>query len=159
VTALLEHLDAQIESTRRMLRILLAQTDAIRRQDVEGGLARLGDVQGELIQRERLERERDEILRRAATGLGLEPEQVELDDLLLLSPAHEAAAARERSALLKGLLSELAAVHGRNRVLIRQELAFLDHLMRAVSNTPQAGYSAAGRAVAGAGHQTLDARA
>ena len=32
-------------------------------------------------------------------------------------------------------------MHAQNRILIRQELAFLDHLMRLMSGVPQAGYS------------------
>ena len=45
---------------------------------------------------------------------------------------------------LRGTLSETARIHGQNRVLIRQELAFLDHLMRVLSGTPEGAYSAAG---------------
>jgi hypothetical protein len=159
MSVLLGHLDAQIESTRGLLRILLAQTDAIRRQDVEGVLARLGELQQELAQRERLERDRDDIVRRAGAQLGLAPEDVELDDLLLLAQPAEAEEVRWKSGELKGLLVELARVHGQNRLLVRQELAFLDHLMRALSQTPQGGYSASGRTPVGAGLSTLDARA
>src|SRR3954447_2029661 len=52
----------------------------------------------------------------------------------------EAATARERSAELRGLLEEITREHGVNRALMRQELAFLDHLMRLVGQEPQAGY-------------------
>ena len=38
--------------------------------------------------------------------------------------------ARELSAELRGLLAEIERVHDQNRILIRQELSFLDHLMR-----------------------------
>jgi hypothetical protein len=48
------------------------------------------------------------------------------------------------SAELRGLLVEIGKVHSVNRVLIRQELSFLDHLMRLLSGAPQAGYSATG---------------
>ena len=47
--------------------------------------------------------------------------------------------ARALSAELRGTLSETARIHGQNRVLIRQELAFLDHLMRVLSGTPEGG--------------------
>jgi hypothetical protein len=159
VTVLIKHLDAQIESTRAMLRILLAQTEAIRRQDAESVLARLGEIHQELAQRERLERDRDEILRQAGARLGLDVSAIELDDLLMLIDPAEAGEVRRKSGELKGLLVELARVHGQNRILIRQELAFLDHLMRALSGTPQGGYSPDGRATAGVGLSTLDARA
>jgi len=156
---LLDHLDAQLESSRRLLKILIDQTDAIRRQDVDAVLARLTDVQAELAQRDRLERERSGILGDAGRELGLDPEQVELDDLLLLAEPDEAAAARLKSAELKGLLSELARVHGHNRVLIRQELAFLDHLMRALAGQPEGGYTPSGRVYAERGPTTVDTRA
>ena len=42
MTALIDHLDSQLESARRLLGIVIAQRDAIRTQDVEGVLARLG---------------------------------------------------------------------------------------------------------------------
>jgi hypothetical protein len=42
---LLEHLERQLASARRLLQIVLAQGEAIRLQDVETVLARLGDVQ------------------------------------------------------------------------------------------------------------------
>jgi len=159
VSVLLDHLDAQIDSTRTMLRILLAQTEAIRRQDVEGVLARLGEIHQELAHRDRLERDRNAILQRAGARLGLAPENVELDDLLMLVDPSEADGVRRKSGALKGLLVELARIHGQNRILIRQELAFLDHLMRALSQAPQGGYSASGHAQVGAGFSTLDARA
>lgn len=142
--ALLEHLDGQLASAQRMLKILLAQTDAIRRQDVESVLARLSEIQGELVERERLERDRDALLREAAGGLGLSVDELTLEDLLVhLAPA-DAAAARARSAELKGLLGEVQRVHEQNRLLIRQELSFLDHLMRLLSGAPQGAYTAGG---------------
>ena len=57
----------------------------------------------------------------------------------LVSPG-AAAAARERSAELRGLLAEIAREHGINRALMRQELAFLAHLTRLVGHEPEAGY-------------------
>lgn len=160
MTVLLEHLDNQLRSSQRLLQVLLAQGDSIRKQDVEGVLARLGDVQTELANRERLERDRDGILRQAATQLGVAPDTVTLEDILKLVPATEGDAARAKSAELKGLLSEVARVHGHNRVLIRQELSFLDHLMRVLSGEPQGGYTQTGYASNGAPKlATLDTRA
>jgi hypothetical protein len=66
---------------------------------------------------------------------------VTLESILVLVPQAEANQARELSAELRGLLAEIARVHAQNRVLIRQELAFLDHLMRVLTGVPQAGYS------------------
>jgi hypothetical protein len=61
VIPVLGHLQRQLESARRLLGIVLAQGEAIRRRDVESVLARLTDVQAELAERRRLELEREEL--------------------------------------------------------------------------------------------------
>lgn len=158
MSMLLEHLRTQVGSAQRLLQVLLAQRECIRRQDAEGVLARLGDVQAELAVRERIEHERDGLLRAAGSRLGVAPEALHLDDLLDGVPAHEAVGARTLSAELKGLLAEIAEVHQQNRMLIRQELSFLDHLLRVLSGTPQAGYSASGGFASAPAYATVDAR-
>jgi hypothetical protein len=52
----------------------------------------------------------------------------------------------ERSAELRGLLSEIAREHGINRALMRQELTFLSHLTRLLGGEPDAGYRPPGAA-------------
>ena len=145
---LVDHLERQAASSRRLLGIVLAQSEAIRAQDVEAVLARLADVQAEMVKRVQLERERDRLLDQAAAALGVPVDSLTLDTVLVLVPEAEAARARELSAELKGLLAEIQRVHTQNRILVRQELAFLDHLMRLMTGTPQAGYSPAGPAAA-----------
>ena len=154
----LEHLDRQLESSRRLLAVVLAQGEAIRKQDVEGVLARLGEVQAEMVRRAQIEQERDVIVRLAAARLGTTPDAVTLDAVLDGLPADDATRAREMSAELRGLLAEIARVHGHNRVLIRQELAFLDHLMRVLSGTPQGGYTPVGHAPTTHSSTLFDAR-
>lgn len=144
MSQLIDHLRMQVASARRLLMVLLSQRDSIRKQDVEGVLARLGDVQAELAVRQRIERERDDLLRTAGTRLGVAPDALHLEDLLGGVPGEQADEARNLSAELKGLLSEISVVHQQNRLLIRQELSFLDHLLRVLSGAPQAGYSASG---------------
>ena len=159
MTALIDHLRTQVESARRLLHVLLAQRECIRKQDAEGVLARLTDVQAELAVRQRIERERTDLLRVAGTRLGVAPEALHLDDLLDDMPVNEAGDARTLSAELKGLLSEISQVHQQNKILIRQELSFLEHLIRAVSGTPQGSYSMGGGfASAAPKYATVDAR-
>jgi hypothetical protein len=159
VIPVLAHLHRQLESARRLLGIVLAQGDAIRRRDVESVLARLGDVQAELAERHRLELERDDLLERAAGSLGRDPGELDLEDVLLVAPTTETVPARAASAELRGLLLEIGRVHEQNRVLIRQELTFLDHLMRVLSGSPQAGYRPGGLATAPQSINVVDARA
>jgi FlgN protein len=135
------HLDAQIASARRLLDAVLRQGLAIRGREVENVLARLGDIQAEMGRRAALEHSRTAILTAAGTALGIPPHTVTLDALAaLLAPAQEDVA-RERSAELRGLLSEIGKEHAINRALMRQELAFLDHLMRELGDKPDTGYA------------------
>lgn len=159
MSGLLEHLKRQLDSSRRLLEIVISQRDAIRRQDVATVLASLTDVQTEMAYRARLEAERDGILRETAAATGAAPETVDLEALLVGRPASEALEARTLSAELRGLVVEIGRIHEQNRVLIRQELTFLDHLMRILSGTPQGGYSPFGWNQSAQAANVVDARA
>jgi hypothetical protein len=160
VTAeLIPHLDRQIRSARRLLEIVLAQGAAIRARDVEGVLARLADLQGEMAQRLLLEQERDRLMDHAAATLGLPLDEVDVESLLRLEPHADGVEVRRLSAELKGLVNETARMHEQNRVLIRQELSFLDHLMRLLSGSWQAGYSPGGMILAPQTANAVNARA
>jgi hypothetical protein len=159
VSALLEHLRRQRESSQRLLEIVMAQGAAIRDQDVATVLGTLSDLQAEMGYRDRLEREREQILAQAAVELGAAPDTIDLEAILVGRPTDEARQARELSAELRGLIGEVGRIHNENRILIRQELAFLDHLMRALSGTPQTAYSPTGWDPAPKTVNLLDARA
>jgi hypothetical protein len=137
---LLVHLDQQIVSARRLLGFVLAQGTAIRARDVEAVLARLADVQAEMVGRTKLETERTGLLQRAGIALGVPATQVTLERLCALVTPEAGRSAVERSAELRGLLSEIAREHGINRALMRQELTFLAHLTRIIGQEPEAGY-------------------
>ena len=143
---LLAHLDAQIASAGRLLGLVLEQGAAVRRKDVEGVLARLGDIQTEMGRRGQLESERMRLLTSAGQALGIAPSQVTLESLCALVTPGAAQVARTRSAELRGLLAEIAREHGINRALMRQELAFLSHLVRLVGNEHEGGYRPGGDA-------------
>ena len=130
MTELIPHLEAQIASAERLLATVVAQTEAIKRQDVQTLVARLGDVQAELGVRKRLELERDRLIGDAAHRRQVPPETIDLDAILEGLPADEAAQARSLSAHLRAVLARVAQVHSSNRTLIRQELSFVDHLLR-----------------------------
>lgn len=159
MSRLLDHLQRQLESSRRLLEIVLIQSAAIRKRDVERVLASLADVQTEMAFRARLEGEREQLLCSAAAERGVAPETINLEAMLVGVPAPEAAEARARSAELIGLVTEIGRIHEQNRLLLRQELTFLDYLMRVLSGTPQAGYSPHGWASTPQRLKTVDARA
>jgi hypothetical protein len=143
---LLAHLDAQINSARRLLQLVLAQGAAIRERDSEAVLARLADIQSEMGRRGALELERTGLLQRAGAALGVAATTVTLERLCALVTPGAAKLATERSAELRGLLSEIAREHGINRALMRQELTFLSHLTRLLGGEPEAGYRPPGAA-------------
>ena len=154
----LAHLDVQIGSARRLLALILAQGAAIRARDVETVIARLSEVKTEMGRRGELEEQRTNLLVRAGIALGVPPPQVTLDAMTTLMPANEAARARQRSAELRGLLAEIAREHAVNRALMRQELAFLDHLVRLIGQEPDTGYRPGGAEPVPT-HRVIDAQA
>ena len=77
-----------------------------------------------------------------------------------LMPEADADRALRLSSELKGLLAEIAREHGINRALMRQELAFLDHLVRLIGQQPEGGYAAhGGNERAAPFHRVLDTQA
>ena len=139
--AVARHLDEQIASARRLLDLILRQGTAIRERDVEAVLTRLAEVKTEMALRERLEEERTRIVMHAGARLGVPAAQVTLDGLAALMPPPEVDGVRMRSTELRGLLAEIAREHGINRALMRQELAFVDHLVRLAGAEPATGYN------------------
>jgi hypothetical protein len=163
----LDHLQAQIISAQRLLECILRQGVAVRAREVDGVLAAMTEIQAEMGARSRMENERAQLLHRAGAALGLNPAGVTLDAIAQLMAPAEAGLARARSAELRGLLAEIAREHGVNRALMRQELAFLDHLTRLIGAEPQAGYRppapagapATARPASAAPHRVLNVQA
>lgn len=155
---LLVHLDAQIASARRLYGSIISQGQAIRARDVESVVERLSEVKTEMSLRASLEEQRTDLLVRAGIALGVPAPSVSLEAMTTLMPANEAAQARQRSAELRGLLAEIAREHGINRALMRQELAFLDHLVRLIGQEPDNGYGPTG-ADKSPIHRVVDAQA
>ena len=160
--AVLEHLDEQLASGRRLLDAVQRQGVATRRQDVDAVLACLTEIQGEMERRGKLEQERTALLMGAAGQLARQPHEVTLDALASLMAPAEGAAAHERSSELRGLLAEIQREHHVNRALMRQELAFLDHLVRTFAADEQPAYrppAQSGPQVSTQRHHALDLQA
>ncbi len=155
----LAHLDEQIASARRLLGTILSQGTAIRDRDVETVLTRLGDIKVEMELRSHLERERTDLLVRSGNQLGVPAAAVTLEAMTSLMTPAAADKARARSSELRGLLDEVAREHGINRALMRQELAFVDHLVRTLGQQPDAGYRPSGPAGRPTSHHVLNLQA
>ena len=151
-SALLDHLGAQLDSARRLLDHVLRQGQAIRRQAIDEVLDALGQIQGEMERRGRLEADRAALLQQAGARLGLPAHAVTLEGMGSLLDATEASAATQASAELRGLLAEIQREHGHNRALMRQELSFLDHLTRMLGgeDSSPTGYARTGQLTAAA---------
>lgn len=169
-TALLAHLDAQLRSADRMLELVLEQGRAIRSRDVQRVLEIVGMLQAETDARAALEHDRTALLTAAGNSLGVHGSAITLDAFCSLLDPATAAEAKERSTRLKGVLREVRDEHLVARAMMRQELAFVDHLVRilgAADDTATGAYSrpsdaAAGRAQAPAApqaHRLLDLQA
>jgi FlgN protein len=137
----LAHLDVQLDSGRRLLAEVLAQGAAIRARDVEEVLTRLSAIQQEMGARARLEQGRRALLIEAGARLSMAAGEVTVERLVTVLDADQADAVRHRSAELRGLLDEVVREHGLNRVLMRQELAFVSHLTQVIHGEPDAGYA------------------
>jgi FlgN protein len=140
----LSHLDAQIESTRRLLEVVLEQGAAIRARDVHTVVRLAGILRGEMGRRQLLEEERSRLLARSGERLGVPAEAVTLNLLATLADSAIGELAHVRSAELRGLLHELQREHSCNRTLMQIELGFLDHLMGMLSLDGVSGYDTHG---------------
>jgi FlgN protein len=142
---LLAHLDAQIASAARLLEIVLAQSAAIRARDVDAVVRQVAAFQAELERRNRVEEDRSRLLARAGAALGVAPGAVTLTQLTATMGPRDGVLAHARSDELQRLLAELTREHACNQALMRQELAFLDHLLRLVDPSgPAVAYEAGG---------------
>jgi hypothetical protein len=140
----LAHLEAQIQSARSLLEVVLEQGAAIRARDVHTVVRLAGILRGEMGRRQLLEEERSRLLARSGERLGVPAEAVTLGLLSTLMDAASAECARARSAELRGLLHELQREHTCNRSLMQIELGFLDHLMGILSLDGVNGYDTHG---------------
>ncbi|HYM67112.1 MAG TPA: hypothetical protein VEW68_07465, partial [Patescibacteria group bacterium] len=118
----LAHLDAQIESARSLLAVVLEQGGAIRARDVHAVVRLAGILRGEMGRRQLLEEERSSLLARSGERLGVAAEAVTLTMLCTLMDDAAAERASARSAELRGLLHELQREHSCNRALMQIEL-------------------------------------
>lgn len=137
-TALLAHLDDQLRSADRMLDLVLRQARAVRVRDIEVVLALVGQIQAESDARARLESDRTALLTQAGAQLGVHGSAITIDAFCSILDPATAFEARERSERLRGVLREVRDEHLVTRALMRQELAFVDHLVRLMGDTDDA---------------------
>jgi hypothetical protein len=140
----LAHLDAQIESARSLLEVVLEQGAAIRARDVQTVVRLAGILRGEMGRRQMLEEERSRLLARSGERLGVAAHDVTLALLTTIMDTPGAQRATTRSAELRGLLHELQREHHTNRAIMQIELGFLDHLMGMLSLDGVSGYDTHG---------------
>jgi flagellar biosynthesis/type III secretory pathway chaperone len=129
-SAVLEHLETQLQSARRMLAVVDEQGAAIRERHVPDVVRLAAALQAEMHRRELLEAERLQILDRASGPLRMAVEDITIDMLTDLMDPESAELAAARTRELRSILLRIQREHSTNRALMQQELAFLDHLLR-----------------------------
>ncbi|MGA2013635.1 MAG: flagellar export chaperone FlgN, partial [Solirubrobacteraceae bacterium] len=126
------------------LQIVLEQGVAIRQRDVQDVVTLTGLLQVEVERRSLIDGERARLLEIAGARLGVSPGAVTMTLLHSVLDPGVAPVAEALTAELRGLLQEITREHHVNRVLMTQELAFLDHLLRLADGDRQLGYDSAG---------------
>jgi flagellar biosynthesis/type III secretory pathway chaperone len=126
----IEHLEVQLQSARRMLAVVDEQGAAIRERNVPEVVRLAAALQAEMHRRELLEAERLRILERATVPLRMAVEDITINMLTVLMDPESARLAAARTQELRSILLRVQREHGTNRALMQQELAFLDHLLR-----------------------------
>lgn len=150
---ILAHLDTQLVSAHRLEQIVLEQAGAIRKRAVPEVVRLAGLLQAEVHHRQLIELERERLAQRAAQTLGVPADQVTIAMLADVMDGASAEIARARATELRSLLEQIQREHATNRALMRQELAFLDHLLR-LAGAPGS-YDATGEPVSARRHAPL----
>ncbi|WP_210493834.1 hypothetical protein [Patulibacter sp. SYSU D01012] len=127
---LLGHLDEQLRSIERLARAVEALGTAVRVRDAPSVLRHTGTIEAETTFRVALEERRTALLVRGGQLLGMEPWAVTVTDLCTLLSPEEAEAVTGRSVQLVGATEAVAREHEANRMLLYQELTFVEHLLR-----------------------------
>ena len=128
---LVNHMQQQVDSLRRMEQILDQQETAVRAGDTEAVLSTVSLIRDELMKRVELEQSRELIIEQWAKDLGCSTDEVTVSRL--------AASDSSRAPMLQSLsdqLHELAiTVQAKQeycRALLRSELQFVSHLVDAM---------------------------
>jgi hypothetical protein len=124
------NLGEQTRVWRRLLDLSQAQLAALQQQDVHAVHALLQELEVAMLDRSRTEVRRSMLLEQAAAKLGMPAAQITRDHISAHCDeplAQELARAAEE---LRALVVELDAVTARNAVMLEQELAIIDVLVR-----------------------------
>ncbi len=143
-TVLLQHMEQQLISVRALLELTLKQGAAIKAREVDTVVRRLSDINVEVSRRDQIEAQRAALLEHAGAHLGKPASEVTLTDMAPLMAPQEFAVAQQRSGELRGMLAEVQRETQLNRALMRQELSFLDHLLRLAGHPSEPGYRPSG---------------
>ena len=138
VAEVLVNLQAQVRTYRRLLDLSQAQVVALRDRDVQAVHAILQEIELTMIDRGVVDQGRTAILGRVATELGLPIEAVNVR--VIQEHAGDASLAEgigACSAELKELIGDLDVVVGKNKALLEQELAMIDHMVRGMTRGPR----------------------
>jgi hypothetical protein len=156
-----EHLERQLASVDSLLSTLSEQEQAIRSQNVTAVITASTSMQGELLRRSRLEQEREVLRAGLAMRIGCAPEQITARTLAEMDPEGLGQQVRALSERLSDRVTVLQRKHEQVQEMLRSELAFVSHLLKALSpaNEPAEAYRPKGRAPVVASRPSLSIQA
>jgi len=128
---LIAHMQEQIASLKNMNSVLDNQEDAVRRNDVDRVLETISQLQGELVERVRLEGSREHLMTQWAGELGCTPEEVTVSKLVHLDPIR-GDKLKALSLELHQAATEVQAKQQYCKALLHSELRFISHLVDAL---------------------------
>lgn len=132
------NLDEQVRVWRRLLELSTAQLEALSRQDVHSVHAILQDVELTMLDRARTEMRRGMLIEQAASELGIASSEVTRELVIAGCDTPLADAITRTAEELKVLVVALDSVVDRNRMMLEQELAILEVLVRGATEDTSA---------------------
>lgn len=132
------NLEDQVRIYRQLLDLSQAQLVALRAQDVHAVHAVLQEIEVTMLERSKVEQRRSALLEAIARELGVPVAEVTASLLSQVADESVGAAIADASRRLGELVAELARVVERNRVILEQELAIIDHMVKGMTAVPAA---------------------
>lgn len=130
VHEMLGNLEAQVDVYRRLLNLTQAQVVALRERDVKTVHAVLQEIELGMLDRARIDQQREMLLINLSAQLGVPKEEITVTLLQGLVDAPIADLLAGHSQELRSLIGELDVVVTRSRALLEQELELIDQVVK-----------------------------
>jgi hypothetical protein len=134
----------QADSLEAALLLTEAQTSAIARRDIDAVSSLAISLETEVVTGRRLEQKRRGFAASLANALGVEEQDTTLGTLAAALPKTDARALLAAGETVIRAVERLARQSAANRVLLENELAVIDHVMRIAHHSEPVSYRGSG---------------